>query len=407
MQYYTKQQLQGAGKYASPARMGNWNEDGCNDEHQLKDYLFKKEHGQLRLDVLRYRMQRALAPIVLTKIADDGYLHFGDLCQVGSCVSGAVLSIDTEDTDPRPGEHACAVSASQSLEPRVRNTFLLVKYIPPANPKGVLHAPTYNDELVHYGQHLHLVAHPQAFGLELDDKGGPDPWYVRSMPQSMNHFSKLTRHQEISATPRNSYHCVWQILDPNPANRPKLIGQPVQTGAPVLLEHCSTRQHLNCEEKMYWNDFGEEHEVTAHSTARFHRAQVMENVTNGCPISLVTKNQEDSNLWVFTTGTQVQRLNASEGLLKDKKKVLKKLLQQLSKMGANGFTALKKAFNEFDIDGSGSLNIEEFQKALAFVNICLTEHEAKVIMNCFDRDDSGSVGLEEFVTTLQAVDDML
>lgn len=67
--------------------------------------------------------------IVLTKIADDGYLHFGDLCQVGSCVSGAVLSIDTEDTDPRPGEHACAVSASQSLEPRVRNTFLLVKCV--------------------------------------------------------------------------------------------------------------------------------------------------------------------------------------------------------------------------------------------------------------------------------------
>lgn len=39
-------------------------------------------------------------------------------------------------------------------------------------------------------------------------------WYVRSMPQSMNHFSKLTRHQEISATPRNSYHCVWCAREP-------------------------------------------------------------------------------------------------------------------------------------------------------------------------------------------------
>ena len=32
MQYYTKQQLQGAGKYSSPCRNGNWNEDDVNDE---------------------------------------------------------------------------------------------------------------------------------------------------------------------------------------------------------------------------------------------------------------------------------------------------------------------------------------------------------------------------------------
>jgi hypothetical protein len=63
MQYYTKQQLQGGLSYNPPCRLGNWAEDGNQDEAKLKDYLKSKAEGGLKLDVLRMRMERAMAPV--------------------------------------------------------------------------------------------------------------------------------------------------------------------------------------------------------------------------------------------------------------------------------------------------------------------------------------------------------
>ncbi len=51
MQYYTKQQLQGSGKYNSKCRIGNWNEDLEMEETVLKDYLSKRENGCLKVDL--------------------------------------------------------------------------------------------------------------------------------------------------------------------------------------------------------------------------------------------------------------------------------------------------------------------------------------------------------------------
>jgi hypothetical protein len=60
-------------------------------------------------------------------IANDGVVHFGDLLQVHNLLRDVVLSIDTEDRDPRPTEHSCNVAASKDHTPRKRNTFLLAK----------------------------------------------------------------------------------------------------------------------------------------------------------------------------------------------------------------------------------------------------------------------------------------
>ena len=47
--------------------------------------------------------------------------------------------------------------------------------------------------------------------------------------------------------------------------RPLAEGAPVPVGARILMEHCQTRQCLNCEASKYSNDFGNEFEVSAHS----------------------------------------------------------------------------------------------------------------------------------------------
>jgi len=66
-------------------------------------------------------------------------------------------------------------------------------------------------QVLHYGQKFSLVANSQAFGNPLDCEGGPDPWFVRSLSKSQDHYSKLSKHQEMSATPRASYANVWQV----------------------------------------------------------------------------------------------------------------------------------------------------------------------------------------------------
>ena len=60
MQYYTKQQLQGSGKYNSKCRIGNWNEDLEMEETVLKDYLAKRTNGTLKVDLFQKRMNKAL-----------------------------------------------------------------------------------------------------------------------------------------------------------------------------------------------------------------------------------------------------------------------------------------------------------------------------------------------------------
>lgn len=49
MQYYTKQQLQGAGGYSSGVRVGNWNEEVNLQETKLKELLLKQQEGSLKL----------------------------------------------------------------------------------------------------------------------------------------------------------------------------------------------------------------------------------------------------------------------------------------------------------------------------------------------------------------------
>ena len=49
MQYYTKQQLQGAGGYNPGVRVGNWNEEVNLQETKLKELLLRQQQGSLEL----------------------------------------------------------------------------------------------------------------------------------------------------------------------------------------------------------------------------------------------------------------------------------------------------------------------------------------------------------------------
>jgi len=302
MQYYTKQELQGAGRYTGKCRIGNWNEDMELDEVRLKDYIAKKEQGTLKMDKFQKRMNVALNKVELSKIvADDEYVHFGDVFQLQNLPSASVLAVDVESKDPRSGENACAVTSSFITESCARNTFMLKKFNP---PKTAYLNPTYDDEVLHYGQKVKLMANPMCVGAELSS--APEtPLFLKSYAISTTHFSKFSRFQEVVLSPNDSYDAVWQVLTPDPAKRLVSEGVPVMAGAPILLQHCATAQNLSVEGHSVMNDFGKELEVCSHNTVTMGNVTCMEGMQSGKPVTMMTKAPKDGNLWVFVGGEKV------------------------------------------------------------------------------------------------------
>ena len=126
MQYYTKQQLQGAGGYSPGVRVGNWNEEANMQETKLKELLLKQQEGSLKLNLyavykrlgiglastsicqngpdqfdyfcrFQQRLAVALQPVNCSTVRSDGLVHFGDVLQLANVGAAAFLTCDVED----------------------------------------------------------------------------------------------------------------------------------------------------------------------------------------------------------------------------------------------------------------------------------------------------------------------
>jgi hypothetical protein len=188
--------------------------------------------------------------VELTKAVADEYVRFGDVVQLENLRTGAVVSVDVENKDPRAAENACAVSASFIADACARNTFTLEKYTPPSTAVLTM---TYDDDLLHYGQKVKIVVNPLAHG---GAEGGGGPLRLTSFAVGQTHFAKFSRHCEVVAGGADSYACVFEVLTPDPAKRLVSEGVPVMAGAPVVLRHAQTNQCLSVEGHALVNDFG-------------------------------------------------------------------------------------------------------------------------------------------------------
>ena len=86
--------------------------------------------------------------------------------QLENVTSGAVVAVDVESRDPRPAENACAVSASLHVDACARNTFTFEPYVP-RTAKAAAMLPTYDDDVLHYGQKVKLAVNPRASRIRL------------------------------------------------------------------------------------------------------------------------------------------------------------------------------------------------------------------------------------------------
>lgn len=63
----------------------------------LQPMQWMRTHAVCRFCSYQQRMQTACAPVELTKIRDDPYVHFGDVVQLLHVNTGCLLAVDVED----------------------------------------------------------------------------------------------------------------------------------------------------------------------------------------------------------------------------------------------------------------------------------------------------------------------
>jgi hypothetical protein len=80
---------------------------------------------------------------------------------------------------------------------------------------------------------------------------------------------------------------------------------------------------------------------------------------------------------------------------------LGKLRAQLIARGASGIFGLSRKFKIMDDDGSNSLSMAEFKKAIRECGLVLTDSELTQLFHVFDRDGGGSIGFDEFLAVLK------
>ena len=83
--------------------------------------------------------------------------------------------------------------------------------------------------------------------------------------------------------------------------------------------------------------------------------------------------------------------------------IMDQFREKLAARGNRGIMGLGRSFKIADDDRSGSLGMEEFQKAIHDFRVGLNATQAAKLFKVFDRDGSGSIDYEEFLRGVRGV----
>lgn len=245
--------------YNPAVRVGNWNEDVQLEEDTLKDFLDRKEKGQLLFQKNASLRESILAQTNLS-ISRDGRVHFGDIIVVmnpgtkdGSRPPTS-LGVNYEPTSGLP----CGLSSSPNLEPSARNTFHVVSI--DGTQEGV------------------PVKFGQPFLLRIASNG----LFLTSDRATFGRSARKSRHADVWLTQEPSHLSEWKLQAFDPKARFELDFCDAPANCKLLLTHVKTNTNLNVEEFVSSSFLGKEYEVSCHSQLDSHKAEV------------------DGNHWVMT-----------------------------------------------------------------------------------------------------------
>ncbi|CDW86069.1 UNKNOWN [Stylonychia lemnae] len=79
-----------------------------------------------------------------------------------------------------------------------------------------------------------------------------------------------------------------------------------------------------------------------------------------------------------------------------RRKKIKKLVKKEKELSEEQLEEIKSAFELFDKDGSGNIDIHELRDAMKALGVYLNKEKVKAVMKDMDADGSGTVEFDEF-----------
>ncbi|KAI4897937.1 hypothetical protein NFI96_019840 [Prochilodus magdalenae] len=268
--------------YKASVRVGNWKEDVTLEEDSLKDFLRRRERGELTVQKISVLRQNILKPYVFQvclSVSRDGFVHFGDTIMLVNpggtgldphdpCSLNIIADLSDMRSHPQTSsdlclQGPCQVGGANSLKPCVRNAFIVTSV--DGTPDG------------------EMLRYEQSFGLRTT-AGFAGELYLASDHKTFQKCAKKSRLQEVSLVEQCDFLCWWRVVYFDPQERLEHEGYPVQVNAKALVSHCKTNQCLAAlVNHVIWTPFGQEYELAAHTFLDSHKAE------------------QDSNHWLFVT----------------------------------------------------------------------------------------------------------
>ncbi|KAJ8271560.1 hypothetical protein COCON_G00104190 [Conger conger] len=256
--------------YSSRVHIGNWTEDVVLEEDTLKDFLDRRERGELAIQKIGLLKQNILKKVDLS-VSTDGWLHFGDtvmLVNPGSDRRYNPSQLRKSPQDPSAlGLNAnvsglsanssigapCDVSGTRTMEPSARTAFVITSV--DGTPVG---------ETLKYNQHFALRT----------TEGFAGGLYLESDIKTPQKYAKMSRLQEVNLTDEPSFLTRWHVVYFDPQERLEYEGLPVPVNTTVIIAHCKTNQCLGVlGNHVSWTSFGKEYEVVAQTYLDSHKAE--------------------------------------------------------------------------------------------------------------------------------------
>ena len=86
--------------------------------------------------------------------------------------------------------------------------------------------------------------------------------------------------------------------------------------------------------------------------------------------------------------------------LEDNANLIKKIKTEILSQGANTLFDIQKSINRIDVDNSGRIDTEEFNKICSEYNLNLIPDEIKTIFSCFDPSRTGKIYYQDFLNII-------
>lgn len=259
--------------YNPSVRVGNWNEDIQLEEDTLKNFLEKREKGELLIQK-NYNLQNAMGKPIELSVSQDWCIHFGDRLMI-KCAAAADQTQYFRDLYPRK---ACVVAINVT-DPMA---LLQKNVIGPVIATGNMHVSpnqrtVFCIESVDGGRIGAKLTYGEPFFLSTVGEN-TGKLYLRSDIASLIRCTKKSRHQEVSLDNEPTFLCQWMVQHKNPLLRLEYEHEPVEANQELIIVHCKTNNCLAVEEKYSTRTpFGREYELSAHTYLDSHKAELENN----------------------------------------------------------------------------------------------------------------------------------